>query len=141
MLANSDKKVLLIDGNIRRGHLREYLGLKRETGKISPNPSELLLNQRFANCLSVLTPRFDQIIIVSAPILAVTNATITGRIAGATLMVLKAGQHPKLEIEQSAKRVQQAGVNFHGLLINAVNVQSQRYGAGKYSYQYTYKKN
>ncbi len=168
VLADSDKKVLLIDGDIRRGHLHEYLGLKREdglsdfisgdipigdvlhqttipgllfipTGKLPPNPSELLLHQRFANCLSVLTPRFDHIIIDSAPILAVTDAMIIGQMAGATLMVLKAGQHPMREIEQSAKRLQQAGVNLRGLLINDISAQSQRYGARKYSYQYTYK--
>ena len=170
VLADSGKKVLLIDGDIRRGHLHEYLGLQREnglsdfisgdipigdvlhqttipgltfipTGKIPPNPSELLLHKRFANCLSVLTPRFDHIIIDSAPILAVTDATIIGRMAGATLMVLKAGQHPMREIERSAKRLQQAGVNLRGLLINDVNVRSQRYGVGKYSYQYSYGRN
>jgi tyrosine-protein kinase Etk/Wzc len=87
----------------------------------------------------VLSPRFDHIIIDSPPILAVTDATIIGQLTGATLMVLKAGAHPMREIEQSVKRLQQAGVNLRGLLINDMNVQSQRYGAGKYSYQYAYK--
>jgi tyrosine-protein kinase Etk/Wzc len=44
------------------------------------------------------------------------------------------------EIEHAVKRLQQARVNLRGLLFNDVNVQSRRYGAGKYSYQYTYKK-
>ncbi len=57
------------------------------------------------------------------------------------LMVLKAGEHPMREIEQAVKRLKQAGVNLRGLLFNDVNVQSQRYGAGKYSYQYSYKNN
>ena len=90
--------------------------------------------------MSVLTPRFDHIIIDSPPILAVTDATIIGQMAGATLMVLKSGAHPMREIELSVKRLQQAGVNLRGLLINDIDVQSQRYGAGKYSYQYSYKK-
>jgi tyrosine-protein kinase Etk/Wzc len=161
--------VLLIDGDMRRGHLHKYLGIKREnglsdfisgeipigqamhqttirgltlipSGKIPPNPSELLLHKRFTNCMSVLTPRYDHIIIDSPPILAVTDATIIGQMAGGTLMVLKAGEHPMREIEQAVKRLQQAGVNVRGLLFNDVNVQSRRYGAGKYSYQYSYKK-
>jgi tyrosine-protein kinase Etk/Wzc len=169
VLTSNDKKVLLIDADMRRGHLHEYLGLKREnglsefisgdipigealhsttiknlslipTGTIPPNPAELLLHKRFANCLSVLTPRFDHIIIDSPPVLAVTDATIIGQMAGGTLMVLKAGEHPMREIEQATKRLKQAGVNVRGLLFNDVNVQSQRYGAGKYSYQYAYKK-
>ena len=169
VLTSNDKKVLLIDGDMRRGHLHKYLGVEREnglsdfisgeipigkslhqttirgltfipTGKLPPNPAELLLHKRFTNFMSVLTPRFDHIIIDSPPILAVTDATIIGQMAGATLMVLKSGAHPMREIELSVKRLQQAGVNLRGLLINDIDVQSQRYGAGKYSYQYSYKK-
>ena len=168
VLTSNDKKVLLIDADMRRGHLHEYLGLQREnglsefisgdipigqvlhqttvrnltlipTGILPPNPAELLLHKRFINCLSALIPRYDHIIIDSPPILAVTDATIIGQMVGGTLMVLKAGQHPMREIEQAVKRLKQAGVNVRGLLFNDVNVQSQRYGAGKYSYQYSYK--
>jgi tyrosine-protein kinase Etk/Wzc len=169
VLTRPEKKVLLIDADMRRGHLHQYLGLQREnglsefisgdipigealhptsipnltlipTGTMPPNPAELLLHQRFTNCLNVLGPHYDHIIIDSPPILAVTDATIIGQMAGGTLMVLKAGEHPMREIEQAVKRLKQAGVNVRGLLFNDVNVQSQRYGAGKYSYQYSYKK-
>jgi tyrosine-protein kinase Etk/Wzc len=168
VLTSNNKKVLLIDGDMRRGHLHEYLGVSRDnglsefisgeipiggalretringltfipTGRIPPNPSELLLHKRFTNCLSVLTPRYDHIIIDSPPILAVTDATIIGQMAGGTLMVLKSGEHPMREIDQAVKRLQQSGVNLRGLLFNDVSIQSQRYGAGKYSYQYSYK--
>jgi tyrosine-protein kinase Etk/Wzc len=167
VLSDGDKKVLLIDGDLRRGHLHEYLGIERKnglsefisgeisigqalhqtmvkgltmipTGVLPPNPSELLLHKRFRNCLSVLTPRYDHIIIDSPPILAATDAAIIGQMVGGALMVLKAGEHPMREIEQAVKRMRQAEVNLRGLLINDLNVQSQRYGAGKYSYQYAY---
>ena len=167
VLASNDKKVLLIDGDLRRGHLHEYLGVERgrglsefisgeipigdvihetsvkgltliPTGELPPNPAELLLHQRFANCLNVLTPRYDHIIIDSPPILAVTDATIIGQMAGGTLMVLKAGEHPIREIELAVKRLQQANVNLRGLLFNDIRTQSRVYGAGKYNYQYTY---
>ena len=85
-------------------------------------------------------PRFDHIIIDSPPILSVTDATIIGQMAGATLMVLKSGAHPMREIAEGVKRLQQSGVNLRGLLINDVTAQSRRYGAGKYSYQYAYNK-
>jgi tyrosine-protein kinase Etk/Wzc len=168
VLASNDKKVLLIDGDLRKGHLHKYLGLPRSnglsefisgeipigkalhqttipgltlvpTGELPPNPAELLLHQRFANCLSVLTPRFDHIIIDSPPILAVTDAAIIGQMVGGTLMVLKSGEHPMREIEQAAKRLQQADVNLRGIVFNDVDMKSQRYGAGRYSYQYSYK--
>ena len=168
VLASNDSKVLLIDGDLRRGHLHEYLGLAREnglsefisgdipigdvlhqtavpgltlipTGVLPPNPAELLLHKRFGNCLSALAPRYDHIIIDSPPILAVTDAAIIGQIVGGTLMVLKAGEHPMREIEQAARRLQQANVNLRGILFNDIVASSQRYGAGKYHYHYSYK--
>jgi len=168
VLTNNGKKVLLVDGDMRRGHLHKYLGIDRAnglsdfisgdipigqvlhhtsvpgltlipTGNLPPNPVELLFHQRFSNCLSVLIPRYDHIIIDSPPILAATDASIIGQIAGATLMVIKSGEHPMREIEQSVKCLQRAGVNLRGLLINDMT-QNRRYGAGKYSYQYGYDK-
>ena len=170
VLTSNDKKVLLIDGDLRRGHLHEYLGIEREnglsdfisgeipigealhettvegltlipTGTLPPNPAELLLHKRFSNCLSVLAPRYDHIIIDSPPILAVTDAAIIGQGVGGTLMVLKAGEHPMREIEQAAKRLQQAEVNLRGILFNDVKASTRRYGAGKYHYHYSYKNN
>jgi tyrosine-protein kinase Etk/Wzc len=152
VLASNEKKVLLIDGDLRRGHLHEYLGIERQnglsefisgeiaigqvlhqttvpgltlipTGTLPPNPAELLLHKRFTNCLSVLMPRYDHIIIDSPPILAVTDAAIIGQMVGGTLMVLKSGEHPMREIEQSVKRLRQADINLRG----------------KYNYQYAYR--
>ena len=109
------------------------------TGTLPPNPAELLLHQRFANCLSVLGPRYDHIIIDSPPILAVTDAAIIGQMVGGALMVLKSGVHPMREIEQAVKRLQQAEVNLRGILLNDVKMSGKRYGAGKYHYHYSYK--
>lgn len=166
VLTGNGKKVLLIDGDMRQGHLHKFLGLSKEnglsdliskeltveqalhatpiegltlmpTGNLPPNPAELLFHHRFADSMDVLIPRYDHIIIDSPPILAATDATIIGQVAGATMMVIKSGAHPMREIEQSVKRLQISGVNLRGLVINDVR-QSYRYGAGKYAYQYSY---
>jgi tyrosine-protein kinase Etk/Wzc len=92
------------------------------------------------NAISNVTARFRYVIIDSPPVLAVTDATIIGQMAGATLMVLKSSEHSMREIEQSVKRLHQAVVNLRGLLINDIDVQRKRYGAGKYSYHYLYSK-
>ena len=168
VLTSTNKKVLLIDADLRRGHLHEYLGIEREkgltefisgeipigdalhltsipgltlvpTGTLPPNPTELLLHQRFVNCLSVLTPRYDHIIIDSPPILVAADASIIGQMAGGTLMVLKAGAHPMREIDQAVKHLNQAEVNLRGILFNDVRSHSKNYGAGKYNYQFSYK--
>jgi tyrosine-protein kinase Etk/Wzc len=171
VLADAGKKILLIDGDLRKGFINRTLGVSREqglsefisntvtldvaihkipmanfdfiaTGSIPPNPSELLLHERFGLFLESISKHYDHIIIDSPPILAVTDATIIGRMASATLMVVRAGQHPMRELEQSAKRLLQAGVDIKGIVFNDVpeSSSSYGYGYGKYVYQYSYQK-
>ena len=78
----------------------------------------------------------------AVPILAVTDATIIGQMAGGVLLVLKSGAHPMREIELSIKRLQQAEVNLRGILFNDIQIKTGNYGAGRYNYynyQYSYK--
>ncbi len=167
LLADSGKKILLIDGDLRKGFLNKILGVERKqglsnlivnpslldqsiqiipeanidflsTGAIPPNPAELLLHERFGKLLETLSTRYDHIIIDSPPILAVTDASIIGRMAGATLMVVKAGAHPMRELEQSIKRFSQAGVHIKGIVFNDMQEISSSYGYGRYVYQYNY---
>jgi len=169
VLAEAGKKILLIDGDMRKGFINKTLGVSRErglsefisntitldvaihkiplanfdfiaTGAIPPNPSELLLHERFALFLEDISKHYDHVIIDSPPILAVTDAAIIGRMASATLMVIRAGQHPMRELEQSTKRLLQAGVDIKGIVFNDVAESSSRYGYGKYVYQYSYQK-
>jgi tyrosine-protein kinase Etk/Wzc len=178
VLADAGKKILLIDGDMRKGFINKVLGVEREnglselvsntgsdgvsmwdkaihripianldfipTGTIPPNPSELLLHERFGHLLASISKHYDHVIIDSPPILAVTDAAIIGRLASATLMVVKAGQHPMRELEQSVKRLSQAGVHLKGVVFNDLPELSSRYGYGygqnKYVYQYSYKK-
>lgn len=169
VLADAGKKILLIDGDLRKGFINKVLGVNREeglsdlisstttldkavrhiavanidfisTGSIPPNPSELLLHERLGQLLEILGEQYDHIIIDSPPILAVTDACILGRMASATLMVVKAGQHPMRELEQCTKRLVQSGVHMKGIVFNDLPRTSSSYGSGygKYVYQYNY---
>jgi tyrosine-protein kinase Etk/Wzc len=169
VLADAGKKILLIDADLRRGFINKHLDVSRErglsdfisntitleeaihkipmanfdfiaTGSIPPNPSELLLHERFGILLESISKNYDHVIIDSPPILAVTDAAIIGRIASVTLLVIRAGQHPMRELEQSTKRLLQAGVDIKGIVFNDVPESSSRYGYGKYIYQYSYQK-
>jgi tyrosine-protein kinase Etk/Wzc len=110
------------------------------TGTIPPNPSELLLHERFGSLLEQLGTQYDHIIIDSPPVLAVTDASIIGRIASVTLMVIKAGEHPLRELQQSVKQLKQNDVDVKGFVFNDLPITSSRYGYGKYVYQYNYQK-
>lgn len=164
VMAEAGKKVLLIDGDMRKGMLNKLLCVSREnglselisnhttleeaiheipkisidfisTGAIPPNPSELLLHDRFSTLLQILTTKYDLIIIDSPPILAVTDAAIIGKMVGATFMVVKAGLHPKRELKQSISRLSQSGSELKGIVFNDMSKTSSRY-----VYQYSYKK-
>ncbi len=166
VLADAGKKVLLIDGDLRKGFLHNALGVSREkglsefisntvtldsavqkiptvnfdfiaTGSIPPKPSELLLDERFSIFLDNISKHYDYVFIDSPPVLAVTDAAIIGRMASATLMVIKAGKHPLRELEQSVKRLLQAGVNIDGIVVNDVSKSSFCYGLEEYSNQKT----
>ena len=163
LLAHSGKRVLLIDGDMRRGALERYLGGSQENGfsellsgqialeeairtssidnlsfiscgRRPPNPSELLMSPRLAQYLEVLSQRFDVLLIDTPPVLAVTDAAIIGAHAGSTFLVLRSGMHTEGEIADTLKRLRTAGVAVEGGVFNAV---PQRKRSHYYGYDYT----
>ncbi|MER2544557.1 MAG: polysaccharide biosynthesis tyrosine autokinase [Candidatus Accumulibacter phosphatis] len=170
VLAQVGKRVVIVDADLRRGHIHKEFGRERasgiseyvagqvsldailkttsvanlwviSTGQIPPNPSELLMHERFVTLLTQLGERFDTVIVDAPPVLAVSDAAIIGRHVGATLMVARSGKHPIRELEQAVKRLNQAGVEVKGFVFNDLNVSRQRYRYGYkgYVYRYSYK--
>jgi len=164
VLAQSGLRVVIIDADMRRGHLHDFFGIKDRqcglsdylagrlglsevlqvtevenvqlitTGAIPPNPSELLLHPRFDQLVRDLCEQFDQVIFDSGPLLAVTDGAIIGRAVGTTLLVGRYEQTPLRELELAAQRLQQAGINLRGIVFNDV----QKHGAYGYGYGYGY---
>jgi len=162
LLAHSGKRVLLIDGDMRRGALERYLGGSQEngfsellSGQISldeairassvdnlsfiscgrrpPNPSELLMSPRLSQYLDVLSQRFDVLLIDTPPVLAVTDAAIIGAHAGSTFLVVRSGVHSEGEIADTLKRLRTAGVHVQGSIFNAIPQRARN----SYGYGYT----
>jgi tyrosine-protein kinase Etk/Wzc len=162
VLGTARKSVVLVDADLRRGRLHEYAGLGRgpglseyvagqatleqvaratpvtglslvTTGALPPQPAELLMHERFAALLAELSRRFDHVLVDTPPILAVTDAAVIGRLAGSTLLVLKAGAHSLREIADSLQRLRQSGIDVKGSIFN----QAGRLG-GRYRYGYAY---
>lgn len=165
VLVASGERVLVIDADLRRGHINEYFGRPRDkglseviagvlplheaiyvtpiqgldlltTGAIPPNPSELLLHPHFAQLLDAVSAQYDRVIIDCPPIMAVTDAAIVGRQSGTVLLAARFAVTPMNELEAAITRLRQAGVAVNGILLNGVD-QSAGYGYG-YGYQYTY---
>ena len=168
ILAQSDKRVLLIDADLRRSYmhkyfnydpkpgLTEYLNGQQELGNIvrstevenlsvisrgkSPtNPSELLSTQKFADMLTHLSSQFDHILIDTPPVLAVTDGIIISQYAGVNLVVARYAKTQMKELELTVNRFEQAGVKVNGFILNDIQ-RSAGSGYG-YNYAYAYKAN
>ena len=104
-------------------------------GTVPPNPSELLMGQRFDELVQKLSPQYDLIIIDTPPILAVTDAAIVGRHAGTTMLVVRFGTNPVKEVDLTRQRFEQNGVVVKGVIFNAVQKKSSAYGYYNYEYK------
>lgn len=169
ILAQSGKKVLVIDGDMRRGYLHKYFnqetvpGLSEvllgtsslenaikadaypnlyfiSRGKNPSNPSELLGSQKFQALLSELSSQFDHILIDTPPALAVTDGVIIAQSAGVNLLVVRHAKTQMKELELTVNRFEQANVKINGVILNDVERGSAGYGYGYgYNYNYNYK--
>ncbi len=163
ILAQSDKRVLLIDADMRRGYMHKYFnhdaqpGLSeylsnqqsldqiiRSTdvknlssmsrGKSPVNPSELLGTSKFAEMLQHLSSQYDHILIDTPPILAVTDGIIVSQYAGVNLVIARYAQTQIKELELTVNRFEQAGVKVTGVILNDI----QRTAGSSYGYNYAY---
>ncbi|WAL80246.1 polysaccharide biosynthesis tyrosine autokinase [Shewanella sp. DAU305] len=168
VLAQSGKKVLIIDADMRKGYLQTQFGLKWEDGlsdylsgrlnldqvtkpsiieglnvitrgQIPPNPSELLMHENFSKLVAEVSSAYDLVIIDTPPILAVTDPAIVSAQTGTTLLVTRFGQNHLREIELTRNRFEQNGIDVKGVVFNGVlKKASNAYGYYGY-YNYEYK--
>ncbi|HGF5255888.1 TPA: polysaccharide biosynthesis tyrosine autokinase [Vibrio parahaemolyticus] len=167
--AKTGQKVLLIDADMRKGYLQQCFGLRWDNGlseylsgkvapsniikstsidnlnvvtrgQVPPNPSELLMHPRFKSFIDDMSAEYDLVIIDTPPVLAVTDPSIVGALAGTTLMVARFDQTTLKEIEVARGRFEQSGVEVKGVILNAVEKKaSNSYGYGYGYYNYAYK--
>ncbi len=166
ILAQSQKRVLIIDADLRRGYLHKYfnqqaqLGLAEylngqtdlsqvikatevsgldviARGKSPANPSELLSTTQFATMLNQLSEQYDHILIDTPPILAVTDGIIISQHAGVNLVIARYAKTQMKELELTINRFEQVGVKVNGIILNDIQRSSAGYGYG-YGYNYAY---
>jgi tyrosine-protein kinase Etk/Wzc len=149
ILAQSGKKVLLIDGDMRKGYLHKLIALKPEQGlseylsgqeslegiikptdvadfdiitrgSIPPNPSELLMHKNFSHLHDAVRAKYDIVIIDTPPVLAVTDAAIISGHGGTLLLVTRYGQNSVKEIAYTRQRLEQNGIDVKGVVFNGI---------------------
>ena len=166
VISQTNKRVLLIDCDMRKGYTHELLGTNNVNGlseilvgkgdiatcakptsipnfdlvprgQVPPNPSELLMSERFGELIRWASSHYDLVLIDTPPILAVTDAAIVGRHAGTTLMVARYAVNTLKEVETSLSRFEQNGIQVKGVILNSIFRRATGYqDYGYYEYEY-----
>jgi len=158
-IAQSGRRILLLDADIRRPQVHKLFGLKAERGlceilkgtaepndviypstvenldllpcgKLPRNPAELLSSDRFQELLDLLRDRYEFVIIDSPPMLAVTDASIVAARVDTVLMTLKLTRHSRRNLDMSRQMLDNVSAHIAGIVVNFVG------GKQRDAYQY-----
>lgn len=167
VLAAGGKRVLLLDADMRKGHIHESFGMERghglselisgtktldqvihkevslgldfiSTGPMPPNPAELLMSPSTVQLMQTLGESYDVVVVDTPPVLAVSDTQVIAPLAGTVFMIARAEISTLAELQESVKRLARAGVTVRGVIFNDLNLSKRRYGYG-YGYSYGYK--
>lgn len=160
-VAESGQTVVLIEADLRRPRVSEYLGLERDaglttaligqahvndllqpwgehglyvltSGQIPPNPSELLGSEAMRILLNELEQAFDAVIIDAPPLLPVTDAAVLAQQVGGVLLVVGSSKVKAPELQKSLAALEMVDADLLGVVLNLLPSK----GADAYSYSY-----
>ena len=165
-MALKEAKVMLIDLDLRKASLSKALGLdhsgvaaylngKSESykenaeeiapnlfvlpvGTLPPNPTELLLTDRFKEMIEQMRGEYDYIFLDCPPIDVVADASIITEVADMTVFVMRANQMKKDVLPEIEELYKSKKYNHMTMILNCVDIQFKKYGYGKSSYGYGY---
>jgi len=152
VLAQYGARVLLIEGDMRRGGISQILNLKSDiglstilvkgtlvdeairsvpgvsnlsvlpAGPVALQPSEMLASPRMRNLLQYLQLRFDRVIIDTPPVLSVTDAALLSTLADSTLLVARAGMTNVAALRRVHDVLAHVDARVMGVILNAADV-------------------
>ncbi|HET9518022.1 MAG TPA: polysaccharide biosynthesis tyrosine autokinase, partial [Actinoplanes sp.] len=160
--AEAGKRVILIDADLRRPKVAEYLGIEGAvgltnllagqvqiadalqpwggsglwvlpSGSVPPNPSELLASRNMSDLLAALAGGFDMVIIDTPPVLPVTDAAVMSTVADGCLLVTRFGKTSMSQATAAAAALTAVNGKLHGCVLN----RAPKKGGGDYTY-YSY---
>lgn len=164
-VAQAGRKVCLVEADLRRPRVSEYLQLNAQSGltevlsgqikldealqdwgrgmlkvlppgAIPPNPSELLGSQQMAQVITHLKREFDMVILDTPPLLAVSDAAVLASQADGAVVVVRHGKSSKDAVGNAVASLEQINAKILGTVLNAVPV--KRGGGYGYGYAYGY---
>lgn len=147
--AQAGRSVCLVDADLRRPMVGEYLGLDRKegltnvladsgvvgaliqpsaemrlyvlaSGPVPPNPSELVGSAKMKEVLDYLASRFDSVIIDAPPLISFTDAAVLSQDVGGVVVVVGVSKARIQDLESSLGALRMAGANVLGVVMNRV---------------------
>lgn len=160
-LSQAGQNVCLIDADLRRPMIHEYLGLERNaglttalvgaadvdhllqpwgeghlyvltSGQIPPNPSELLGSPEMKDLILRLEGIFDTIIIDAPPLLPVTDAAVLSQFVSGVVLVIGSQKSKQQDLEKSLAALDMVEARLLGVVLNRLPVK----GPDSYAYSY-----
>jgi len=151
--AQLNKKVLLIDGDLRRprqhkifkarntkglsDHLTGEIDFEEAvqmtaiknlwllpSGSIPPNPAELLDSDTMRDLLTNVREKFDVILIDAPPLLAVIDAIVLGTFSDSMVLVIRSGKTTKKALAKAVSEVRKTKAQIIGVVYNEVKAKS-----------------
>jgi polysaccharide biosynthesis transport protein len=164
-VAQSGKRVLIVDGDLRRPTLHYLLGINGEVGFASvlegeihakeaiietevpglffmpcgpkpSNPAELLTSNRLGEVFDILREQFDLIIIDTPPMLAVTDPSAVAARVDGVILTIRIKKNVKLSADRSKGVLDAVHANVLGVVVNGVGSESSHYSSTGYSSPY-----
>lgn len=164
-VSEAGKRTLLIDGDLRRPRVAEYMAIEGAVGLSDtligniplddvmqewgdsgnlfvlpagtrpPNPSELLGSNWMEELIGVLRGQFDQIIIDAPPLLPVTDAAVLSRITDGAIVVCAAGRTRTTQLKHALTALENIDARVLGLVMNMLPSRGPD-SYGTYGYEY-----
>lgn len=163
IMAQAGKRVLLIDADLRKGHINKSFGLPRQggladvlagdmpfaqaihaqvlpnldvlcTGNYPFNPANMMLSSALGDILDEASERYDLIVIDSPPVLVAADAAAVSAHVGAILLVARDGLTQIGELGESIKRLAHANRRVSGVVFNGMDLSRRHYGSYGFKY-------
>jgi capsular exopolysaccharide synthesis family protein len=112
-------------------------------GPQPPNPADLLASPSMDKVLQELRGRFEHVVVDSAPLMLVTDATILSRLVDGVVLVVESGVTARRALLRAHKILESAGGKILGTVLNKWNAQDEGYYSGygsyyRYGYYHSY---
>ena len=161
-LAQSGKRVLLLDADLRRPTIHRLFSARQEIGTAEvlageiqlanalqesvvqnlwllsagmspPNPAETLASERFDQLIATARAEFDFVLVDTPPMLVVSDPCIVASRTDGLLLVVRMNKNSRVALRQTNQLIQQHQIRLLGAVVNGV----VEFGSGKSGYGYS----